>query len=84
MEEKWYGSGYLIDALIEAGIVNGATAKIKGHQWITKAEKAGKIKPHKIHTFSGILRRRFREKDVVEIIEAFTVGGSGKWEASPI
>jgi hypothetical protein len=84
MSEDWFDTAYLINAIVEAGIVRGDTARIKAIQWISKAEKAGKILPHKIHTHSGTLRRKFRATDIEEIVAAFSVGGSGYWRPKPI
>ena len=81
MSSKWFRTGKLVEALVANEIV---TSISKGHQWVTRAEKSGKIHPYKIPTASGTFQRKFRQQDVDEIIKAFSVGGIGYWEPQPI
>lgn len=81
---KWYPTKKLVEALIENDIVTGKTAGRRAYQWITKAEKNGAIKPFKVTTTTGRQLRRFRDKDIKQIIKTFSVGGSGNWTPEPL
>ena len=81
MSSKWFRTGKLVEALVANQIV---TSVSKGHQWVTRAEQAGKIQPFKMPTASGTSQRRFRQEDIDAIIKAFSVGGVGYWMPRPI
>lgn len=82
--DAWYPTRYLIDALIFHKILSGDTARVKGQQFLSRAEKAGKLIPHKMPTYSGRTKRMFREKDIEQVVAAFSVGGKGYWKAEPV
>ena len=81
MSIKWFRTGKLVEALVENGLVSSIA---KGHQWVTKAEQARKIRPYKMPTASGNAQRKFRQEDIDAIIKAFSVNGSGYWIPKPI
>lgn len=81
MSIKWFRTGKLAEALVANEIV---TSISKGHQWVTRAEQAGKIKPYKIPTASGTFQRKFRQEDINGIVKAFSVNGIGYWKPKPI
>lgn len=80
---RWYRTKDLVKALIDNGFVTGETATQKAYQWISRAEKAGKLKPIKFSAWSGRKLNRFRLDDIKEIIKAFSPGGAGTWVAKP-
>ncbi len=81
MSTTWFRTGKLVEALIKYHIV---TSISKGHQWVTRAEQARKIRPFKRPTATGTAQRCFRQEDIDAIIKAFSVDGPGYWIPKPI